>query len=76
MNFIQRAYFLGQSTFFAHILSESLCFPGSDAVYVNPTSRLALIGKCTQWCDGGDLSYEWSIMSSEFDIITVSTYFL
>ena len=53
-------------------ISESLCFPGSDAVYVNPTSRLALVGKCTQWCEDGELTYEWSLMSSEFDINTVS----
>ena len=60
--------------FHLHFFSQSLCFPGDDAVYVNPTSRLALIGKCTQWCDGGDLSYEWSIMSNEFNIITVSIF--
>ena len=53
-------------------LSEALCFPGYDAVYVNPTSRLALIGKCTQWCDGGELTYEWDIMSTENNIYTVS----
>lgn len=56
-------------------ISESLCFPGSDAVYVNPTSRLALVGKCTQWCEDGELTYEWSLMSSEFDINTVSSAF-
>ena len=68
INFFSHCHFL-----LIPFSSQSLCFPGDDAVYVNPTSRLALIGKCTQWCDGGDISYEWSIMSNEFDIITVST---
>ncbi len=28
-------------------------------MFVNPTSRLALRGKCTEKCDNGDESYEW-----------------
>ena len=56
-------------------ISEGLCFPGYDAVYVNPTSRLGIVGKCTEWCEDGEITYEWSLMSSDFDIITVSNFF-
>ena len=51
-------------------LSESLCFPSFNGVYVNPTSRLAFIGKCIELCEG-ELSYEWTISSQEYIIETV-----
>lgn len=46
-------------------ISQSLCFPAFEGVYVNPTSRLAFLGKCTAFCEGDDLHYEWTIKSSD-----------
>ena len=51
-------------------LSQSLCFPAFDGVYVNPTSRLAFVGKCIQLCEG-ILTYEWTILNEEYSIETV-----
>jgi hypothetical protein len=52
-------------------ISQSLCFPGFGGIYVNPTSRLALIGNCQDLCNG-HLSYEWTIENANYDVKTVS----
>ena len=37
----------------------STCYPSLTGVFVNPTSRLALRGACTDKCQDGKESYEW-----------------
>ena len=37
----------------------STCYPSLSGVFVNPTSRLALRGACTDKCADGKESYEW-----------------
>ncbi len=53
-------------------LSEELCFPGFDGVYVNPTSRLAIVGNCMEQC-ANDIKYSWEFNppSPEMSINTV-----
>lgn len=46
-------------------ISQSLCFPVFGGVFVNPTSRLAFLGKCTEFCDGDELQYEWTIKTND-----------
>ena len=56
--------------------SAGLCFPSIGAIFINPTSRLALLSSCVAECDTGDISYEWTLtfpfltdgVTSNFDI--------
>ena len=41
------------------------CFPMAGGVMVNPTSRLAVRGKCLDECEGGDLSYFWTVLPAK-----------
>ena len=43
------------------IVCASLCFPTFGGVFVNPTSRLAVRGNCTEECDG-DEGYQWDLV--------------
>lgn len=52
-------------------LSEKSCFPGDGGVFINPNSRLGIVGECVSHCKG-DLSYEWTITNKEHPLETVS----
>ena len=41
--------------------SEGLCFPATGAIFINPTSRLALLSSCVAECETGDISYTWRL---------------
>lgn len=41
--------------------SAGLCTPANGGIFINPTSRLALISGCIEECEGGILSYKWNI---------------
>ncbi len=41
---------------------EKACFPVAGGMMINPTSRLAVIGACKHECEGGDLSYFWTVL--------------
>ena len=42
-------------------LSDELCFPGPNGVFVNPTSRLAIVGECIDKC-GDMMKFEWTLV--------------
>ena len=46
-----------------NVFSEcaSVCFSTFEGVYVNPSSRLALRGNCTEECDKKEETYQWSL---------------
>ncbi len=41
-------------------LTQDMCFPGTNGVWVNPTARLAVIGNCKDNCGSG-VTYEWTL---------------
>ena len=41
--------------------SEGLCFPATGAIFINPTSRLALLSSCIAECETGQISYTWKL---------------
>ena len=52
-----------------------MCFPTFEGVYVNPSSRLALRGSCTEECELGTESYHWSVgmgENGEYPMVEVS----
>ena len=42
--------------------SAGLCFPTTGAIFINPTSRLALRSNCTAECDSGEITYNWKLI--------------
>jgi hypothetical protein len=43
--------------------SAGLCFPIPGAIFVNPTSRLAMRSACIEECEGGKIYYSWNILN-------------
>ena len=41
--------------------SAGLCFPATGAIFINPTSRLALLSSCVAECETGDITYNWKL---------------
>ena len=41
--------------------SAGLCFPVIGAIFINPTSRLALLSSCVAECETGDIYYSWEL---------------
>ena len=44
---------------------KDLCFPTFGGVFVNPTTRLALIGSCLSDCPDGTETYLWTLSQSK-----------
>ena len=52
--------------------SAGLCFPIPGAIFVNPTSRLAMRSACIAECLGGPLTYKWNLINlPNFEINTM-----
>jgi hypothetical protein len=51
----------------------SQCYPSFAGVFVNPTSRLALRGTCTEKCDGNE-KYEWLIDNPPMQTVSEGSF--
>ena len=54
--------------------SEGLCFPATGAIFINPTSRLALLSSCTAECETGDITYTWRLTFPLLPSTTISNF--
>ena len=54
---------------FFRCLVSGLCRdPVAAGVYFNPTTRLAMLGKCTSYCGNGLPTYEWTVEAASITI--------
>ena len=54
--------------------SEGLCFPATGAIFINPTSRLALLSSCVAECETGDIVYTWRLTFPKLPGTTISNF--